>query len=250
MTTRKLEFSRGEELAGKYEVVDLLDESPLGLTYRVKHLKTGKYVRLCLLRPSVAGRDQKDAIIKAFKTARSINHPNLLKVGELGEHDGVAYYTMEDFDGSSLRELLQEYKISGKQFSVREAAQVVMQILEGVAAAHKAGCVMRSLRPEYVQVSVRYTGPRRQTFVAQVKIVGLCFWDMLPAAVLAEDEFTRGEAQYIAPEMKSFDPVPTQRSDVYSAGVIFYEMLVGTAPVGTFQLPKTRQLPLFYLRES
>jgi formylglycine-generating enzyme required for sulfatase activity len=92
-----------------------------------------------------------------------------------------------------------------------------------------------------VLVKVRYTGPRRQTFVAQVKLLGGAFWDLVPAAVLTEDEFTRGEAQYIAPELKSFEPVPTPRTDVYSTGVIFYEMLVGTAPVGTFQLPKARR---------
>jgi len=237
----KLEFSRGDDIAGKYEVVDLLDESPLGVTYRVKHLKTGKYVRLMLLHPRVAGREQKDKIIAAFKKAKATAHPHLIKVGELGEHDGIAYITLEDFDGSPLRELLQEYKIGGRQFAVKEAAQITTQILEALTACHADGSVIRALRPEYVLVKIRYTGPRRQTFVAQCKVIGNGFWDLVPSAILAEDEFTRGEAQYIAPEMKSFEPVPTACSDVYSAGVIFYEMLVGTAPVGTFQLPRTRR---------
>jgi serine/threonine protein kinase len=241
VANRKLEFSRGDTIANKYEVVDLLDESPLGLTYRVKHIKTGKYVRLTLLRPKIAGREQKDQILQTFKTARELQHPHLLKIGELSEHDGVAYYTMEDFEGSSLRELLQEYRISGKQFGIKESSQITMQILEAVKAANDAGLVIRSLRPEYVLVNVRYTGPRRQTFVAQVKLFGVGFWGLVPSAVLAEDEFTRGEAQYLAPELKSFQPVPTERSDVYSTGVIFYEMLVGSAPVGTFQLPRARR---------
>ncbi len=241
MPNTKLEFSRGDDIAGKYEVVDLLDESPLGVTYRVKHLKTGKYVRLMLLHPRVAGREQKDKIIEAFKKAKATSHPHLIKVGELGEHEGIAYVTLEDFDGSHLRELLQEYKIGGRQFAVKEAAQITTQILEALAACHAGGTVLRALRPEYVLVKIRYTGPRRQTFVAQCKIIGNGFWDLVPSAILAEDEFTRGEAQYIAPEMKSFEPVPTACSDVYSAGVIFYEMLVGTAPVGTFQLPRSRR---------
>ena len=82
----QLEFSRGEVLAEKYEVVDLLDESPLGVTYRVKHLKSGKYVRMMLLRPKIAGREQKDQIVAAFKKAKQITHPHLVKLGELGEH--------------------------------------------------------------------------------------------------------------------------------------------------------------------
>lgn len=237
----KLEFSRGEVIADKYEVVDLLDESPLGITYRCKHLKTGKYVRLILLRPKIAGRERKDQIVETFKKAKQLTHPHLVKLGELGEHDGVAYYTFEDFEGGTLRELLQEYRVGGKQFALKEAAQIVMQILEGLAELHRGGMVLRALRPEYVLVNIRHTGPRKQTFVAQTKILGAGFWDLVDAAVLAEEEFTRGEAQYLAPELKSFDPVPTPRSDVYSAAVIFYEMLVGTAPVGTFQLPKTRR---------
>jgi serine/threonine protein kinase len=237
----KLEFSRGDNIAGKYEVLDLLDESPLGVTYRVKHLKTGKYVRLMLLSPRIAGREKKDDIIRAFKTAKATTHPHLIKVGELGEHDGVAYVTLEDFEGTPLRELLQEYKIGGRQFAVKEAAQITTQILEALGACHETGSVLRALRPEYVLVKIRHTGPRRQTFVAQTKVLGNGFWDLVPSAILAEDEFTRGEAQYIAPEMKSFEPIASACSDVYSAGVIFYEMLVGTAPVGTFQLPKTRR---------
>ena len=239
MPTSKLEISRGDILASKYEVLDLLEESPLGLTYRVKHLKSGKFVRLILLRQSVAGPEQQELLKDAFKEAKALQHANIIKVGELGDHEGISYYTMEDFEGSTLRELLQEYKIAGKQFALKDAAQVLIQILEGLDSIHETGRVMRSLRPEYILVNVRYTGPRRQNFVAQVKLVGPIFWDLVASAVLTEDEFTRGEAQYIAPELKSFEPVPSPRCDLYSAGVCFYEMLTGTAPIGTFQLPTT-----------
>lgn len=241
MSTRKLEYARGEQIAEKYEIVDLLDESPLGLTYRVKHLRSGKYVRLTLLRPRIAGSEQRDQILAAFNAAKELGTTNVAKVGELGEAGGVAYYTTEDFEGQSLRQMLQEYKVSGKQFDVKEAAQITMQILEALQAAHNSGLVMRALRPEHVLVQVRRTGPRQQNFVATVKVLHLGFWDLVPVAVLGEDEFTRGEAQYLGPELKSFEPTPSPRSDVYSAGVMLYEMLTGTAPVGTFQLPKTKR---------
>ncbi len=241
MSTRKLEFTRGDVIAEKYEVVDQLEEIPLGPTYRVKHIKSSKYVRLLLLRPKLAGREQKDAIIKGFRQAKDLQNPHLVKVGELGDHQGVGYVTYEDFEGTTLRNLIQEFRASGKQFDVREACQIAIQILEGLQAMHSAGMVLRALRPEYVMINVRYTGPRKQTFVAQVKLVGAGFWDLVPTAVLAEDEFTRGEAQYMAPELKSFDPIPTPRCDVFSSGVILYEMLTGTAPVGTFHAPKSRR---------
>lgn len=237
----KLDFSRGEVIADKYEVVDMLDESPLGLTYRTKHTKNGQYVRLTLLRPKIASAEQKTQIVAAFKAMKQLTHQNFAKVGELGEHDGVAYFTFEDVEGSTLRELMQEAKINGRQFTLQEAAQITTHILEALDALHQAGIIYRALRPEYVLINVRYAGPRKQTFVAQVRLVAPAFWALVPTANLTEDEFARGEAQYVAPELKSFEPEATPRSDVYSAGVIFYEMLTGTAPVGSYQLPKVKR---------
>jgi serine/threonine protein kinase len=233
----KLEFTRGEIIASKYEVVDLLDESPLGFTYRAKHQKSGKFVRLTMLRPKLAGREQKDQLLDLYKRVKDFQHPAVIKIGELGDNEGIAYFTAEDFEGQTLREFLTEYKVSGQKLELTEAAQVTVQILEGVDALHKLGFVLRGLRPEHILVNVRRTGPRNKNFVARVKLLGSGFWDLVSAATLAEDEFQRGEAQYLAPEMKSFEPTATVRGDMYSVGVIFYELLTGTAPVGTFQMP-------------
>lgn len=237
----KLEFARGETIADKYEVVDALDESPLGVTYRTKHLKTGKYVRLLLLRPKIAGREQKDQIVDLYKKSKALDSPHLVKFGELSEHQGVAYITFEDFEGTTLRELLQEYRVAGRPFALKEAAQLCIGVLEGLSELHKAGIVVRALRPEYVLVNVRYAGPAKKTFVAQTKLTGGAMWDLVPTAAIAEDEFTRGEAQYLAPELKSFEPTPTPRADVYSVAVTFYELIAGAPPVGTYQKPRARR---------
>ena len=234
MATVKLEYSRGDVISKKYEVTDVLDESPLGFTYRVRHMNTGKFVRLCMLRSN-----DTEALEACFQKAKALDHPNICKAGEIGEYQGAVFYTMEDFEGSTLRELMQEYKIAGKQFALKSASQVVTQVLEGLQHLHDNDLVLRALRPEYVLISVKYTGPRRQNFVAKVKIIGAGFWEHIPSGVLTEDEFTRGDAQYLAPELKSFEPIATPRCDLYSAGVVYYEMLTGTAPVGTYQLPST-----------
>lgn len=242
MSNGKLTYSRGDVLASKYEVIDHLDETPLGQSYRVKHLKSGKFVRVTVFKPEVANEDTKQALLEAFRRAKDLRHPHLVRLGELGEHDGIAFVTWEDFDGRPLRELLQEYKIAGRKFGLKDAAQVVNQVLEALSMLHEEGVVLRALRPENILVNARYAGPRQQNFVAHVKLVGACLYDLVPAGALVEDEYTRGQAQYLAPELKSFEPVATGRSDIYSAGVVFYEMLTGQAPVGTF-LPPTQVRP-------
>ncbi|HMV67401.1 MAG TPA: SUMF1/EgtB/PvdO family nonheme iron enzyme [Myxococcota bacterium] len=241
MTRLQLEYPTGEIIASKYEVVERLDRSPLGVSYRVRHDKSGRTLRLLMLDPEVAGKDAKERIIEAVKTAKAISDPGLLKVGELGQHNGVAYITTEDFAGRTLRELLQENRVKGAQLSPQEVAQITVKLLEACRAVHDAGHQLRALRPEYVLVSLRRTGPKGATVVAEVRVLHAGLWDLVPIGVLAEDEFNRGEAQYLAPELKSFNPKTTARADVYSAGVIFYELLVGQAPLGTYQFPRQRR---------
>jgi len=241
VTSRKLEFARGEIIDDKYEVVEPLETSPLGNSYRVKSRQNGQFLRLTMLNPSIAGREQKSEILQAFRRAKGIVHNALLRGLDLGDNHGVAYYVTEDFDGRPLRDLMNEYKVAGRQFSLREAAQISIQIMDALQTLHDHGVVIRALRPEWIRVKLRYTGPKNQNVVAQVKVIGASFWDLVPSGALAEDEFTRGEEQYLAPELKSFDPIATPRADIYSAGVVFYEMLTGTTPVGTFQLPRQRR---------
>lgn len=241
MSQLKLDYPRGEIIAKKYEIVDHLHTGPLGYLYRAKHLKTGKYMRLLLLNPDHAGREHKEAVINAYKTARSLMHPNLLRVEELGEHAGVAFIAMQDFDGKPLSELIRSYKAEGKRFELREAAQIITQTLGTLAHLHEHGLYFRALRPEYILVNIKRTGPRGANMVCQIRLIGAVFWDLIPPGVIAEEEFSLGEAHYLAPELKGFEPMAGPRADVYSAGVIFYELLVGTAPMGTFQLPRTRR---------
>ncbi len=241
MSQLQLEYKRGEVLATKYEIVDVLGRSPLGMSYRVKHLQSGSYVRLLLLDPGIAGKEQKDAIIEAVRVARSLSHRGLLKMGELGQHAGVAYVTMEDFEAPTLREVINQKAGQNQPFELREAAQITIKVLDALHYLHQQGHVFRALRPEQVLVNLRRTGPGGKNLVADVRVVGAGLWDLVPTGTLAEDEFTRGEAQYLAPEFKGLEPRPTPRSDVFSAGVMFYEILIGQPPTGTYQLPRARR---------
>lgn len=241
MSKLQLEYPRGEVLAGKYEVLERLEQGPLGVTYRVQASQGGKTLRLLLLDPAVAGKDEKDAIIEAVKVARGLSEPHLLKVGELGQHNGVAYVTTEDFSAPTLRSFLAERRSAGEPLQFREAAQITIQILEACRAVHEAGQTFRGLRPEHILVASRRTGPGGKNLVADVRVLHAGLWNLVPTGALAEDEFNRGETQYVAPELKSFNPKTGPRADLYSVGVIFYELLVNAPPVGSYQLPRSRR---------
>lgn len=230
----KLDYSRGEIISAKYEVLDKLDESPLGATYRVKHMKSGKFVRLTLLRPEHTDQLEDGKLQSLFRQAKDHRNPHLVRLGELGDSEGVSFITWEDFESKTLLELMHDYKVSNKNFSLKETAQVINQVLDGLASLHANDTVFRALRPEHILVNVRYAGPRQQNFVAHAKLFGAYIWDIVPTASLIEDEFTRGSAQYLAPEIKSHDPSASGKSDIYAAGTIMYQMLSGVAPEGTF----------------
>jgi formylglycine-generating enzyme required for sulfatase activity len=241
----QIEFPRGEVLSGRFEIIDRVHRSPLGVTYRVKGAAgtTGadRPRLLTVLDPEIVGKDAKDALLEAVRASRGFTEPHMLKVQDLGSHSGVAWVTMDDFDGRWLPEILAERKAKGEPFTLREAAQIVNQLLEVCRVAADAGRPIRALRPEHILVQQRRTGPGGKSVLFDVRVPWVGLWDLVPVGTLAEDEFSRGEAQYIAPELKSFNPKSSPRVDLFSVGVIFYELLVGQPPQGTFQLPRQRR---------
>ena len=236
-----MEYARGEHFAKRFEIVDRLDKSPLGVTYRVKNLGNGSYQRLLLLDPVSFQETPEEDLEAAWKLSQSLDHPAHFKPAERGETDGVTWLAMEDFEGQTLREILAEHRMQGQPMGLREASQLAIQMLEACRPLHDQGTSLRALRPEYVHVSLRRTGPGGRNVVARVKLAATPYWSLIPPGALAADEYAHGEAQYLAPELKRFNPLGSIRNDIFSIGVIYYEMLVGAPPVGTYQLPRSRR---------
>jgi formylglycine-generating enzyme required for sulfatase activity len=229
------QFGRGDTIASRFEVRDLLGEGPLGTSYRVSENGTSHH--LLVLRPELASKAGENGLARAEKRARSLEDANILAFEEMVHDGSVTAFVYEDFDGQTLRAFMNEQKVAGQQLDAKAAAQIVGRILGGLEASHNKSCFVRALRPENILFHGRRTGPGGRNLVATVKLCYLGVWDLADATMLAEDEFNRGEAQYMAPELKGFEPRATPRCDIYSAGVMFYELLVGVAPLGTFQPP-------------
>lgn len=231
-------FNRGDIIAGKYEVTEVLGTGLLGATYLVRNTQTNKYVALKFLKPALV-RNPKDRarFDKAFDTARQIKNDRVIRYGEVIEHAGLVGFTEEYFKSQSLRQLLEEYQQQKKSFTLQEACQIVVQVLEASDALHQTGVIHRNLKPENVLVQSKATGPAGSKVVRTVRISDAGLADILNPSIFAEGYVNRTEARYLAPELSGFEHAGSPPSDVYSVGVMLYEMLVGQTPRGTYLAP-------------
>lgn len=238
MTQGQEERSTGTTFAGRYELIDRLRRDALGVTYLAREANGGATRHLLLI--------DDDLKVDAAALAKAVTLSQKHSAGQLpilafGYDEGLAWVAFEVFAGDTLALLLRERKAQGEPFHVREVAQIINGLLASAKATADAGHIIRALRPETVLVHARRTGPGGRNVVYDVRVPGLFLWDLVPTGQLTAFEFDAGEAQYLAPELKSITPSLTTQADFFSIGVLFYEMLVGTPPLGTFQLPRKRR---------
>lgn len=231
-------FSRGDVLARRYEIEKELGSGMLGVTYLVRHVTTGKQLALKVLRTKLVENPRDHEKFEAtFNTVKNLRNEGVVAMGETGEHNGNLFYTMEYFPSQNLRELIDEYQRSQRSFTLHEAAQIVSKILEALTFLHEAGVYHRNLKPENVLVATRATGPGGKNVVRTIKISDAGLADIVNPTIFAESYISRTEARYLAPELSGFEHPGTPKADVYSTGVILYELLVGQTPRGTYLSP-------------
>ena len=206
----------GAILAGRYEILDILGEGGMGAVYKAKDLELDRLVALKVIRPELA---KNPAIIDRFKKeillSQRVTHRNVIRIYDLGEGDGVKFITMEFIEGEDLRSLIHEHK----KFSPEEAVGIMEQICLALDAAHQVNVIHRDLKPQNV---MRDNAGR------------ILVMDFGLARTFEGDGMTQtgalvGTMEYMSPEQalaKELD----QRSDIFSAGLIFYELLTGQMP--------------------
>ena len=215
----------GHVIDGKYELVAKLGEGGMSVVYRARRAHIGDDVAVKIL----LGKFVKDdaALARFRREARAaamLRHPNVITIHDFGETDdehAPAYIVMEFVRGTPLRDLLK----SENRFSVERAVRLMRGICAGVSAAHRQGVVHRDLKPENILV----VAPDDDFEFESVRVVDFGLAKLLADAGAGPAGTVVGTPYYMSPEQGMGEPLDT-RSDVYSLGAMFYEMLSGMRP--------------------
>ena len=219
-----------EEIAAEFpslEILEVVGRGGMGVVYKARQRGLDRLVALkilppeCSSDPTFAERFEREARVLA-----RLDHPNIVRVHDAGQSSGRYWLLMEFIDGLNLRLLVTERTVEP-----RESLAIVTQICDALQFAHDAGVVHRDIKPENILVDRR----------GKVKIADFGLAKLLQREVggvtLTRSDQAMGTLHYMAPEQIRHPLEVDHRADIYSLGVVFYELLTGELPVGNFPLP-------------
>ena len=206
---------------GSYEILRPLGAGGMGDVYLARDTRLARNVALKLLRPDLADPDWIAAFRDEALAASALNHPNIVTIYEIGEHEGTSFIAAEYVDGITLRERLKHGPILAA-----EVVDIALQIAEGLAAAHQAGVVHRDIKPD--NVMLRADGLVK---ILDFGIATRTGSDRPPAPVGSTEPegVVIGTTGYMSPEQRHGLPVDA-RTDVWSLGIVMYELATGHVP--------------------
>jgi predicted Ser/Thr protein kinase len=217
-------FLRGQSigtgtLLGRYRMIEQLGAGGMGVVYRAQDEKLDRVVAVKVVAPGVlTSNDARDRFRREALALARLNHPHIAALYDVGEQDGVDYIVMECVQGQSLRTALQ-----GGPLTVVEATRILLQVAEALEEAHAQGVVHRDLKPANVMITAK----------GNAKVLDFGVAKML-AATEATQSLTEaagpiGTPLYMSPEQALGKRVDA-RTDLWSLGVLYYEMLTGRPP--------------------
>jgi serine/threonine-protein kinase len=211
----------GTTIEGRYEVLELLGEGGTGRVYKVRHAALGRLFAMKILRHDLA-RDEVIAarfIQEARATAR-VRHPHIIEITDYGNlSEGIPFFVTELLVGQTLRGVI---KIEGP-IPLLRAMEIVKQIAGALGAAHAVGIIHRDLKPD----NIFLVGDGLAAI--DVRVVDFGAAKVAGASRMTRDGIVYGTPHYMSPEQASGQPVD-HRSDIYSLGIIMYEMFTGRVP--------------------
>jgi serine/threonine protein kinase len=200
-----------------YKILEKLGEGGMGVVYKAEDITLKRIVALKFLPPHLAASEQDKArFMNEAQAAASLNHPNICTIYGIDKHEGQMFIAMEFVDGQTLRQ-------KRDAVSFKQAIEIGIQIADGLAAAHEKGIVHRDIKPENIMI--------RKDGIAQIMDFGLAKLRASGSKItrLTKEGSTVGTAGYMSPEQVQGQD-SDHRSDIFSLGVLLYELLTGQLP--------------------
>ncbi len=206
----------GVVFGGRYEILGVLGQGGMGAVYKARDCELDRMIALKVIRPELA---TDPAILQRFKQelilARNITHKNVVRIFDLAEAEGIRFISMEYVDGEDLRTLLRR---QGK-LSAQEAVGIVEQVCRALDAAHAEGVIHRDLKPQNIMRDKN----------GRIVVMDFGLARSLGETGLTQSGAIVGTLEYMSPE-QALGSQLDQRSDIFSVGLIFFELLTGKAP--------------------
>ena len=206
----------GTLLGNRYEILQLLGQGGMGAVYRARDREVDRMVALKVIRPELAGRPE---ILQRFKQelilARQVTHRNVIRIYDLGEADGIKFITMQFIEGQDLKSLL----IQKGKCTVEEAVGIIQQVCLALEAAHAEGVVHRDLKPQNIMLDKQ----------GKVTVMDFGIARSVEFGGMTQTGALMGTPEYMSPEQVRGEEVDA-RSDLFTLGIIFCELLTGKMP--------------------
>ena len=198
-----------------YKILEKLGEGGMGVVYKAQDTKLDRIVALKFLSKNLlCAEEAKARFVQEAKAASALDHPNIATIYEIDEAEGECFMAMAYIEGKSIKELIKE-----KELSIEEILEIGIQIAEGLTKAHQKGIVHRDIKSDNVMV----------TDEGEVKIMDFGLAKLKGVTKLTKTGTTLGTLQYMSPEQAQ-GMEADHRSDIFSLGVVLYEMITGRLP--------------------
>jgi TolB-like protein/predicted Ser/Thr protein kinase len=198
-----------------YRIVEKLGEGGMGVVYKAEDTKLNRPIALKFLPPELTrDPEAKERFVREAQAAASLNHPHICTIHEIDEHENQSFIAMEFVEGASLQSRTKKGPVP-----IDEVLSIAVQIGEGLEAAHDKGIVHRDIKSANIMLTVS----------GQVKIMDFGLAKLSGATMVTREGTTLGTAGYMSPEQVRGEETD-RRTDIWSLGVVLYEMLTGLLP--------------------